>query len=67
MVRLDALKTQIDTSGLKMQSIAEKLGMSRASLWKKLSGRVEFKVSEITEICKVLNLSNDERDSIFFS
>ncbi len=67
MVRLDALKTQINTSGLKMQSVAEKLGMSRASLWKKLSGKVEFKVSEITEICKVLNLSNDERDHIFFS
>jgi transcriptional regulator with XRE-family HTH domain len=67
MVKLDALKTRIRTSGLKMQYVAEKLGISRASLWKKMSGRVEFKVSEIAEISKVLNLTSDERDYIFFS
>lgn len=67
MVKLDVLKTRIRTSGLKTQSVAEKLGISRASLWKKLSGRVEFKASEIAGLSKVLDLSNDERDSIFFS
>lgn len=67
MVKLDALKTRVRASGLKMQSVAEKLGISRASLWKKMSGRVEFKVSEIAEISKVLNLTSDERDYIFFS
>lgn len=67
MVKLDVLKTRIRTSGLKTQSVAEKLGMSRASLWKKLSGRVEFKVSEIAGLSKVLDLTNEERDYIFFS
>lgn len=67
MVKLDVLKARIRTSGLKTQSVAEKLGMSRASLWKKLSGRVEFKVSEIAGLSKVLDLTNEERDYIFFS
>lgn len=67
MVKLDVLKTRIRTSGLKTQSVAEKLGISRASLWKKLSGRVEFKVSEIAGLSKVLDLTNEERDYIFFS
>lgn len=67
MVRLDVLKTRIRTSGLKTQSVAEKLGISRASLWKKLSGRVEFKASEIAGLSKVLDLTNEERDYIFFS
>lgn len=67
MVKLDVLKTRIRTSGLKTQSVAEKLGISRASLWKKLSGRVEFKVSEIAGLSKVLDLTNEERDYIFFN
>lgn len=67
MVKLDVLKTRIRTSGLKTQSVAEKLGISRASLWKKLSGRVEFKASEIAGLSKVLDLTNEERDYIFFS
>lgn len=67
MVKLDVLKTRIRTSGLKTQSVAEKLGISRASLWKKLSGRVEFKASEIAGLSKVLDLTNEEREYIFFS
>ena len=67
MVQLESLKSLVDYSGMTMTAIAQRLGMSRATLYKKLDGKTEFKVSEIVSLCKVLHLSDKERDLIFFS
>lgn len=64
---LNALKGKVKSSGMSMTFVAKMLGISRASLYKKLNGNVEFKVSEIVSLCKVLHLSDKERDLIFFS
>ena len=50
-----------------MVAIAEKSGMSRETLYNKLSGNSDFKASEIMGISETLRLSNAERDEIFFT
>lgn len=67
MIKLESLRECIDDSGMTMTSIAQKLGVSRVALYKKLKGDTEFKVSEIVGLCKALHLTDHERDYIFFS
>ncbi len=61
------LKSVIQNEGLKYYKIAEKLGLSRQGLKKKIENDSEFKASEIVVLTELLNLANDERDKIFFA
>ena len=47
--------------------IANILGITRGALYKKLDNITEFKASEIVLLKKILNLSDKERDDIFFN
>ena len=60
------LDSAIYESGLKLEAVANKMGINRVSLWNKIQGRTEFKASEITSLAKILNLSAEQRDDIFF-
>lgn len=66
MTNSTELENKIKVSGLRKEFIAKKMNMSRYTLLIKLQGKSEFKASEITKMQKILNLSNKERDSIFF-
>ena len=66
MIDLEKLRNLIDDSGLKMNFIANELNLSRESLYHKLEGKTEFKVSEVQKLTRVLNMSNDMRNIIFF-
>lgn len=61
------LSRKIDDTGIKKKVLAERLGLSPYGLSMKISGKNEFKNSEIIAICESLSLTPDERDSIFFS
>lgn len=61
------LSRKIYDTGIKKKVLAERLGISPYGLAMKISGKNEFKNSEIITICESLNLTPDERDSIFFS
>lgn len=63
----EKLNKRIKKSGLKQEYIAEKLGISRQSLHKKLTGRSQFKQKEVFELSKLLHLSCEESMSIFFN
>lgn len=67
MIRLDLLNSKIKRSGMTIVSIAEKTGVSRETLYNKLSGNVDFKASEILGISDALKLTAKERDEIFFA
>ncbi len=56
----------IQNKGLKRGYIAEKLGIDRSTLWKKVTNQSEFLASEITALSELLGLSKTERDKIFF-
>lgn len=66
MTDSEALSKAIENSGLKLTFIANKLELSREGFYKKLNNQTEFKASEIVKLQDILNLSNKERDKIFF-
>lgn len=67
MTDSEALNKIIDNSGLKLTFIARALKLSREGFYKKLNNQTEFKASEIVKMQEILNLSNEQRDKIFFA
>lgn len=61
------LYNKINSSKLSKSYIAESLGLTRQGLYNKLSGKREFKGSEIKKISDLLNLSEQEKEDIFFA
>lgn len=61
------LKDRIDQSGLKLQWIAEQLGLTRFGLYKKISGESDFRQQEIARLSEILGLSAEDRDALFFA
>lgn len=66
MTNVIALKNRIEDSGMSMTYVAEKSGILRETLYNRMKTG-DFKLSEICALSKVLNLSRDERDNIFFA
>ena len=61
------LNSKIDEINIPITTVANKMGISRQSLYLKLKGRREFKTSEVRKICEILRLTIKERDRIFFA
>lgn len=61
------LNAAIARKGLTKKFVAAALGLSPVGFWKKLSNISEFKATEIKKLQTLLNLSDDERDRIFFA
>ena len=54
-------------SRIPITAIAEGLGISRQALYPKLRGERDFKTSEVTKLCSILRLTDEEKSLIFFS
>ena len=63
----ERLRQKIDKSGFTKTHIASKMNISRESLYNKLSGKTEFKASEIVCLAKMLGLTARQRDEIFLT
>lgn len=61
------LNEAIAESGITIVAIAKKIGISREGLYKKINNDTEFKASEISAMQRILGLTNEERDIIFFA
>lgn len=66
MTNVNALKKCIESRGMTMTFVAKKSGILRETLYNRFKTG-NFKISEISALSQVLNLSKDERDEIFFS
>ncbi len=68
MTNTKLLNDKITKSGLKRNFIAEKLGLSYYGLKLKIDNENEFKASEISALCDLLNIKTvEEKESIFFT
>lgn len=67
MTDSEKLNKVITESGMKITVIAKRLGITREGLYKKLNNKTEFKASEILAMQRILNLTNEDRDLIFFA
>ena len=65
-MNIELLEEKIKKSGLKYEFIAEKLNITEAGLRKKRAGISEFKESEVIILKKILNLSSEDIEEIFF-
>lgn len=66
MTNTEMLKEAIGDSGISIKAIANKIGISREGLYKKLNNQTEFKASEIMAIADILRMDAKQRDHIFF-
>ena len=67
MTNTALLKRKITESGYKMSYIANRLGISRQALAKKMHNHTEFRSSEIRGLCEILNIDAEEMRLIFFT
>ena len=65
MPNIKLLKQKIAYEGIKLQVISYRIGISRTTLWSRLSNRSEFTKDEIRDICLLLRLNAKEREAIF--
>ena len=61
------LELQIKRVGISKKELAKKLGISEMSLFNKIKNETEFKASEIVALTKVLKLTQEQRNNIFFA
>lgn len=61
------LNYAIARTGMGRQGLADKMGLSLTSVQKKINNEVEFRQSEIQKACVALELTNEEKESIFFA
>lgn len=66
-MKLDLLNKKIKASGKTITHIANAVGITRESLYQKLSGKWDFKLSEVNSLVNDLRLTKEERDEIFFT
>jgi len=62
----EKLVSLINTKGVKNKWLAHELNLSESAFRNKLSGRNEFKLSEIKTLKKCLGLSLQEVEEFFF-
>ena len=67
MTNSELLRETIDESGYKLRFIAKQLTISYQALLNKLNNDTEFKVSEVSTLCKLLSIDNEKREVIFFT
>lgn len=62
------LKSKIEGSGLKLCFIADKVGITRQALYKKINGQVPFNQFEIERMCAALDVKTlTEKEALFFA
>ena len=68
MVNINKLKGRIVESGSTIETLADAIGMNRATLYRKINANGEtFSVGEVDRIVRALKLDAKEATSIFFS
>lgn len=67
MTNLEELKKAIRNSGIPITIISKRAHMDRRSLYNKINGKTEFKVSEMDSLSKIIGLNEKEKSEIFFA
>lgn len=65
--QVNVIKAKIVERGESISTIASAIGLNRATLYRKLRDPDRFSVSEVKKLAKVLRLSAEEAEKIFFS
>lgn len=66
MINSELLRKKIDNSGYRFSWLAKKMNLSPYGLRKKINEETEFKVSEVSKICGLLAMNDEERECYIF-
>ena len=66
MTNLDLLKKKIADSGISLDDLVWLSGIRKSRLLLLLSGKVEFRASEMVSLSQALCLTGEESESVFF-
>lgn len=66
-MNLECLCAKIEEIKIPITTIAEKMGISRQSLYLKMNGKRDFTTSQMDKLCDILRLTTDEKELIFFT
>lgn len=67
MTKYAKLLGRIKERGLTQAKLAGKIGKNQSTVCEKLKGKSVFTAKEIDDICKVLDISNDQIGEYFFA
>lgn len=68
MVNVNKLKAKLVEVGMNVEELSEKIGMDRATFYRRLSSNGEtFSIKEADSIINELGLTKEEVNAIFFS
>ena len=67
MTNTTLLNEYIDKSGYKRAFVAKALGITAYGFALKINNKSEFKASEMTILCELLNISAEDKEAIFFA
>ena len=68
MTDSEALRKLIESKGLKMKFVADYLGLSPYGLQLKINNKQEFKTSEVSALCELLEINSlMTKEEIFFA
>lgn len=67
MTNVALLRDVINRRGMTVTAVANMAGMSRETLYNRFNVSSDFKASEIISLSNVLNLTEQERNEIFFA
>jgi transcriptional regulator with XRE-family HTH domain len=65
-MKLNLLKGEIVANGFTVQDVADKLGITRNTMYSRLNGKTFFNAKEIIQLCEILNISDASRRSEIF-
>lgn len=67
MVNVDMLRGKIAERGMNVSEVSEKMGVDKATLYRRIADGESFTIGEARKIADILNLTHAEAVSIFFS
>ena len=66
MVNIERLKTALKDQSLSIDQVAEALDCDRATVYRRFQQSAKFTVDEVDRLSKLLNLSAEKMQQIFF-
>ena len=67
MINIPKLRGKIVENEMSISDLAEKMEISKSTLYQKINGNVSFTIDEVILIAKMLDLTKDEFNNIFFA
>lgn len=65
MIKRNLLEARMKEKEVNYRDLCNALNLCYQSLWKRMSGKLEFKLSEVVVIKNFLNLTAEQTDDIF--